>query len=223
MAPKLERITRIVTPLYQRGLAYQGKNDHAAALVDFDRVLELNANYVPAYNARGQVHQRNGDFDRAIAQFTEAITRSPKFSAAYFNRSVAHKTRGELSAALLDFDRLIELSPTYPNAHLQRAAVRLAAHDFEGALTDYDQAITRARDSAHYLRLYRAIAQLQLRRENAMTDLAATVQRWPPAGRSHSATFSPAFCPQANSSHSQLRAAAQPCLPARAKGITSRA
>jgi tetratricopeptide (TPR) repeat protein len=57
---------------YHRGCSYQSLGDLSAALADFNRTIDIDANYAPSYFQRGKVYDRLGDRTGAITNFHHA-------------------------------------------------------------------------------------------------------------------------------------------------------
>ena len=56
-----------------RALALLQLDRSEAALVDFDRAIELSPSFAQAYANRGILHDRNGRYDSAVADYRYAI------------------------------------------------------------------------------------------------------------------------------------------------------
>ena len=98
-----------VPSYFHRGLAYREQGDYVRAIADYDKAIELQADYAQAYNNRGIVYSVQGDYVRAIADHDKAIELRPNFSGAYNNRGVAYKGQGDYVRAIADYDKAIEL------------------------------------------------------------------------------------------------------------------
>ena len=66
--------------------------DLDAALVQFQRAIELNPNYGAAYFSRGLVRKQQQDYDAAISDFTRSIALKP-MAEAYLNRGATLRDR----------------------------------------------------------------------------------------------------------------------------------
>jgi tetratricopeptide (TPR) repeat protein len=62
----LRRLPHYAAAYYNRGRAYFRENDHAQAIEDYDRALELDPSYVNACFNRGDAYQSIGRKEKAI-------------------------------------------------------------------------------------------------------------------------------------------------------------
>ena len=67
------------------------KEQHAQAIADYDKAIQLRANLSTAYNDRGIAYQALGNFDAALRDFTESGT-EPN-ALGYENRAYIHLRR----------------------------------------------------------------------------------------------------------------------------------
>ena len=154
-----------------RGVAYVGKGDFAAALEDFNIVIDLNPADADAYVNRGIAYDGKGDVAAALGDFNKAIELSPEYADAYTNRGVAYVGKGDIAAALGDFNKAIELSPEYATAYYNRGNAYADKGDIAAALGDYSKAIELSPEYADAYG-YRGVVWLHLKEwEKAQVDL----------------------------------------------------
>ena len=63
---------------YSLGVEKFSLKDYAGAIVDFDKVIERNPEYVRAYYERGRAQARLGNYANAIASLTQVIKMAPE-------------------------------------------------------------------------------------------------------------------------------------------------
>lgn len=84
-------------------------NDNAAALVDFNKAVELNPEDSNVYVMRGITRNELGDDIGALADFDMAIKINPKNSSAYSMRACLKIAKGDLQSANEDLEIANEL------------------------------------------------------------------------------------------------------------------
>ena len=123
------------------GLSHRSRGEYNLAITNYTHAIELNPNFVDAYNNRGFVYNKIEDYDRAIADYTRAIELNPNYTLAYSNRGAAYWAIGDNKRAIADCTRAIELSPNYAEAYNNRGIAYRNQDGFERAIADYTRAI----------------------------------------------------------------------------------
>ncbi|MYA71530.1 tetratricopeptide repeat protein [Candidatus Poribacteria bacterium] len=123
-----------------RAAAYYGlgkekldAEDYTGAIIDFDKVIEFNPEYVRAYYERGRAQAYLGDYDSAIAACTHVLEMDPNAADAYYLRGSIKGRLGDYTDAILDLDTAIELDTQHANAYRNRAAIKFKFGEFEDA------------------------------------------------------------------------------------------
>ena len=78
-------------------------------LKDYERVINLDPQFIYAYYNRAEVLSIQKDYRGAISDYTEAINIEPQFAEAYFNRGLAKLAVGETASGLDDLRKAGEL------------------------------------------------------------------------------------------------------------------
>ncbi len=112
--------------------------DYAGAIVDFDKVIEIDTEDADAYNnrglakfslgksksTRGKVKKTQRFYEAAIADYTQAIKMNPKYAEAYKNQAKVKCKLGDIESArddaekaqrlyhdgITDYDKYIQLN-----------------------------------------------------------------------------------------------------------------
>ena len=124
-----------------RGLAYAGKGDFAAAIEDFNKTIDLDPEDARFYNNRGLAYRDKGDFAAAIEDFNKAINLNLELTEAYNNRGLAYADTGDFDKAIDDFNKAIELDPEDAVVYNNRGNAYCDKDDLDTAITDYNKAI----------------------------------------------------------------------------------
>jgi len=135
---------------YKRGLSYGARGDHARAMADYNRVLQLDSTYVDAFIGRGLTYYRRGSIDSALADFDHAIRLDTANALAYSDRGVVRAYQKEFQLAITDYSRAIELKPDDPSFLQGRAQAHFASEQYDLAIADYDSALTLKPDESVY-------------------------------------------------------------------------
>ncbi|MFC1624162.1 tetratricopeptide repeat protein [Candidatus Omnitrophota bacterium] len=124
-----------------RGNAYQNKGNLRQALLDYNKAIRIDPEYIEAYNNRGNIYQNKGEVTQAISDYNKVIEIDPHYAEAYNNRGSAFLNKGDATKALLDFNKAIEIDPRYANAYNNRGNAHQNKGDLNQATSDYNKAI----------------------------------------------------------------------------------
>jgi len=130
-----------------RGLAWLDLGDHANALPDFERAIELDPGWALYWTDRADLHVRSGDYVAAIADYNEALARDPENTGILLDRAIAWGYLGDLDMAMADFGRVETLAPDWADLYFQRGRAWSDTGEHLRAIVDFDQAI--ALDDGH--------------------------------------------------------------------------
>lgn len=120
---------------YDRGRAYDWKEQYLLAIKDYDQAIKLNSKHANAIKhreltiilkriddrkikrlpkdaeggvERGQVYMRNTQFDLAIKDFSHSIELASKPRNVYYYRGKAYLETGQFDLAIKDFNNAIK-------------------------------------------------------------------------------------------------------------------
>ncbi|WP_184986563.1 tetratricopeptide repeat protein [Sphaerisporangium rubeum] len=136
----LSQKTRAIA-LAQRGWQQYRSENEDAAVIDFNRAIELDSEYVWAIARRGETYRWMGRHEAALADFNRAIELDPEYAWAIASRGETYQAMGRHEAALADFNRAIELNPTSDWAIASRGLTYRWMGRHEAALADFNRAI----------------------------------------------------------------------------------
>ena len=108
---------------------------------DYDKAIELDAEFAEAYSNRGSVYERSGNYQRALADYGKAIELKPQSIEAYYNRGVVYQRSGNHQQAIKDYDSVIELEPRFKPAYYNRGLAYDKSGNHQRAIKDYIKAI----------------------------------------------------------------------------------
>jgi len=115
-AARLERVAAMDPQnpaiFYNLGVAYTFLKREEEGLAEFEKCVELNADYVEAWYNMGQICMlKRKDFSRALHCFGRATTIRPDYIGAHHQRGVAYELLGDRQRALGCWERTLELDP----------------------------------------------------------------------------------------------------------------
>ena len=125
----------------REGNACFNNKEYEKALEAYAKALELDPEYVYAYNGRGNTYKALGEYEKAVSDYDRALELDPEHVYAYNGRGNAYKALGEYEKAVSDYDRALELDPEHVNAYNGRGNAYQALGEYEKAVSDYDKAI----------------------------------------------------------------------------------
>ena len=85
--------------------------DYDNAMIDLDKAIEMNPEFIYAYYARGIAKSELGDYNGAIADYDRYIELNSGDAEAYYRRGQAKKTLGQHEASKVDLKKAKELDP----------------------------------------------------------------------------------------------------------------
>ena len=94
------------------GLAYghQKISDFEKAIENYNKAIELDGDFIKAYNNRGIAYADKKDFDKAIENYDKAIELQPHYAPACCNRGEAWLHKQEWNKARKDLTKARELN-----------------------------------------------------------------------------------------------------------------
>lgn len=120
---------------YMIGEAYRFQADYKRALEAYNRALEINPDFGPAYV--GLARARLGPDPNAEVLFLldQAIEKDPNFGEAYLQRAIYHLAHNDPTSAISDLTAADARLPDSPLVYLYLAQAYLELGDNEKALT----------------------------------------------------------------------------------------
>ncbi len=96
---------------FNRALTHFRLGDHAQAIEDFNRVLQLNARHHRGFAGRGAAFAAIGEFYRALQDYNRALKFNPDFALAYLYRAHVYERLGDQATAIEDLERALSIDP----------------------------------------------------------------------------------------------------------------
>lgn len=123
-----------------RGDAWLKEEEPIAAIADYARALDIDAQNVTALRGRALALSLLGRHELAVGDWTQLAKLQPEASEIYCRRGEAWLAARDGDRALADYDYAIELNPNDTEAFIGRAAVHEFMQNRKLALLDLDRA-----------------------------------------------------------------------------------
>jgi tetratricopeptide (TPR) repeat protein len=135
-----------------RGVYYGNeKNNHQAALGDFNKAIEVFPAYVVAILNRGVTHEKLGQEKEAVADLDAALRFHPNDPDTIFRLANLRYLLNDFVAATADYDRLLAMDKLYPRIYSKKAGSEAMLGRAEEARRDAEHALqVDARDEEAY-------------------------------------------------------------------------
>ena len=91
------------------GNIYQKQGKFPQALIEFNKIIDINPNLSQGYKSRGYLFYKLGKLDEAISDFNQVCRIDPTDAGSYFSRSQAYLAQKQYSKAWEDMQKAIEL------------------------------------------------------------------------------------------------------------------
>lgn len=126
---------------FRRGTECLDNKQFDLSIKFFDKSIELNNNFVPAYNNQGISYFKQGKYYKAIEDYNKAIDLNPEESGLYSNRGNAYSKLEHYNEAIEDYNKAIELNPNNLDVYFNRGNAYSKAMQYNKAIKDYSKVI----------------------------------------------------------------------------------
>ena len=157
-----------------RGRVYYDRIDLNRALADFDRAIDADASYAPAYDGRGLFFRFYPA--QAVKEFGEAIGLDPNNAAYRTHRAAAYLAARDFDHALADANEAIRLEASNAAAYRVRGNTYRANRDLDRAIADLSDAIRLAPDNKYAYFDRGAAYQAKGDLDRALSDYDQTIK-----------------------------------------------
>lgn len=127
--------------LLKRADVYLQLHEFEKAVVDYTKVIELDAAVDAAYFGRGMALGRAGELEAAISDLSEYIKRNPGDSRAYTKRGVRYIWHGKLGLAQADLLKAIAIDHRNAEAHDDLGVIYAQKKQYKAAINHFQEAI----------------------------------------------------------------------------------
>jgi tetratricopeptide (TPR) repeat protein len=126
---------------------YDGRYEQA--INDYEKIIELEPNFAPAYNALGLALKVQGaGTEEAAYYFKKAIELDPKFVSSYDNLGKLYYSEGDMDQAESYFTKGLEIDPANESMLLSMGWVNLLGRGSADKAMKYFRTVTKNNESA---------------------------------------------------------------------------
>ena len=111
-----------------------------AALVDYNKAIELDENLHTAYLARGAIHFILQDFESSLSDFNKTVELTQALIEAAIKRGNVKTILEDWKGAAKEFNKADNLKPLMGEALYNRGNVKYFSEDKEGCCKDLEEA-----------------------------------------------------------------------------------
>jgi len=136
-----------------RGVAAWERDDYAAALADFQAVLQDHPDFPDVRNKAGLCHAMLGELEQALEELDEAVKVAPGYAEAHLNRAIVLNSLGRFEEARKAFGRagdldrrdqgriLSDVGNRIAVTHAKLGDLYMTAERFEEAAREFQEAL----------------------------------------------------------------------------------
>ena len=115
----------------------------------YQKVLEIDPNYAPAYNNLGTIFQQLDNNQKAIKSYKKTIEIDPNYAIAHYNLGVIFQKLKENQKAKDCYEKAIEINPNHTNAHNNLGVIFQELKENQKAKNCFEKAIEIDPDHAN--------------------------------------------------------------------------
>jgi lipoprotein NlpI len=124
----------------ERAAEEESRGEHAAAIQDCSRAIQLNPHSADAYGCRAYAKSTVGDRDGAVADYSKAIELRPSDDKFYVNRGLVKVQKPDFEGGFADFSKAAALNPSNEDAHHCLGLVLYDQHSWTRSLAEFTTA-----------------------------------------------------------------------------------
>jgi len=115
------------------------KNEKIKAVIYYNKALDKDEKYPPAFNNQGVVHQINGDDQAAYVLYQKANSLSPNASTPVFNMALIEVKYGFYQKAITHLNALLRLDSKDIETLSAMGSAQLLSGDYKKAIAYYER------------------------------------------------------------------------------------
>jgi Tfp pilus assembly protein PilF len=126
---------------FNLGIHFYQQKEILKAIQSYQKVMELDPNYVEAYNNLGIIYQEMGDLEKALEAYQKSIEINPRYEKAYNNRGIVFYLQGRDEEALESFQKALALNPNNIESYINMGILFRNKGQAGKAIESYQKAL----------------------------------------------------------------------------------
>lgn len=126
---------------FNLGIHFYNQRETLKAIQAYQKVIELDPNYVEAYNNLGVIYQKIGDFDRAFEAYHRSIEINPRYEKAHNNLGILLYLNGRYEEAREAFQKALAINSNSIESYLHLGILYKKQGQTEKAMASYQKAL----------------------------------------------------------------------------------
>jgi len=143
---------REVLTHFNRGVHFSQQRDFARAIQAYEKVIELEPNYVEAYNNLAIVYQEMGDWENARLTYQKSIELNPRYEKAHNNLGILLCLQERYEESIEAFQKALVINPRNLESYINLGILYKKTAQMDKAVACYQKAlhINPLHPEAHY-------------------------------------------------------------------------
>lgn len=138
----IEKDNKVAVSYNNRASAYKELKKNELALMDYERAVKLNPDYVEALGGRGEIYRTVGRFDEALVDLNRALKIKPDAGwNILMSRAIVYCIKGRLDLAKPDFDQALKEEPKSAEIYCNLGNFYDMSGEYEKAIASYTKSI----------------------------------------------------------------------------------
>ncbi len=121
-------------------ILYYQKN-FEEAIEHWEKAININPNYIEAYNGCGNAYKNLKQLDKAVESFTKALLIEPRYLEAYMNLANILIKLEKFEEAIENFDKVLEIKNDSSEAFQGKAFSLMKLKKYDDAILNFNQSI----------------------------------------------------------------------------------
>ena len=135
-------LTTEVIQQFNAGVTCYNRSEIVNAIQAYQKVIELDPNYIEAYNNLGIIYQEIGKPEEALKTYQKAVQINPRYEKAYNNMGIIFQLKGEDEKAMEAFKKVLSINPNHIGSHIHLGTLYKKKGQMEKGIESYQKALT---------------------------------------------------------------------------------